>query len=162
DVEKRHGVRLTYTDLIVKAAALALLDHPWLNSAFDGDAVLLFPAVHMGVAVAITDGLIVPVVRDVDAKAIPAISREIKDLAARARENGLKPDELSGGPFTVTNLGGYGIDAFTPILNPPQCGILGVGRIVDRPAFGADGALERRSFMTLSLSFDHRVVDGVP
>jgi pyruvate dehydrogenase E2 component (dihydrolipoamide acetyltransferase) len=162
DVEKRHGVRLTYTDLIVKATALALLEHPWLNSSFDKDAVILHGAVHMGVAVAIPEGLIVPVVQNVDAKPIPNISREIKGLAAKARENKLKPDEITGGTFTLTNLGGYGVDSFAPIINPPQCGILGIGRIAERPAFGPGGAVEARSFMNLCLSFDHRVVDGAP
>ncbi len=162
DAEKRHGVRLTYTDLIVKATALALRDHPWLNSSFDENAVLLHGAVHIGIAVALPEGLIVPVLRDADLKALPVISREVKDLATRARSNQLKSDELSGGTFTVTNLGGYGVDTFTPILNPPQCGILGVGRMVERPAFGANGAVEARRFMNLCLTFDHRVVDGAP
>jgi pyruvate dehydrogenase E2 component (dihydrolipoamide acetyltransferase) len=162
DVEKRYGLRLTYTDLIVKATALALAEHPWLNSSFDGDAVLLHGDLHMGVAVAIPEGLVVPVLKNADAKSIPAISREIKDLAGRARENRLKPDEMAGGTFTITNLGGYGVDSFTPIINPPQCAILGVGRISKRPAFAKDGSVEARSFMNLCLSFDHRIVDGAP
>jgi pyruvate dehydrogenase E2 component (dihydrolipoamide acetyltransferase) len=101
-------------------------------------------------------------VRDVDAKPIPSISREVKELAGKARKNKLKPDEITGGTFTLTNLGGYGVDSFAPIINPPQCGILGIGRIVERPAFGPDGGVEARSFMNLCLSFDHRVVDGAP
>ncbi|MBW3623357.1 MAG: 2-oxo acid dehydrogenase subunit E2 [Armatimonadetes bacterium] len=162
DVEKRYGVRLTYTDLLVKATALALREHPSLNSSWDEDAILLHGDIHVGVAVAIPEGLIVPVVRDVDRRPLPDLSAAIKDLAGRARENKLRPDELSGGTFTITNLGGYGVDAFTPIINPPQCAILGVGRIADRPAFGPDGGVERRSFMNLCLSFDHRIVDGAP
>ena len=161
-VEKRHGVRLTYTDLLAKATVIALLDHPILNSSWDGDAILLHPEVHLGVAVAVADGLLVPTVRSAQAKSLPEISREIKDLAGRARENRLKPDEISGGTFTITNLGGYGVDSFTPIINPPQCAILGVGRMVERPAFGPNREVEARSFMNLCLSFDHRIVDGAP
>ena len=155
------GVKLTYTDLLVKVAAHALRDHPRLNATLADDGIHLLNQINIGVAVALADGLVVPVIKGVDAKGLSMISGEIKDMAERARDNRLSPGELRGGTFTVTNLGVYGIDTFTPIINPPECAILGMGRIVKKPAVHED-ALAIRPMMCLSLSFDHRIVDGAP
>ena len=158
------GVRVSYTDMVVKAAALALREHPRLNALLDGDLLRIHPEVHVGVAVALDEGLLVPVIRQADVTPLQEIARESAALAERARVGGLTPDDLTGGTFTVTSLGMYDVDVFTPIINPPQAAILGVGRIVQRPAFVDDvgTAIERRAFLTLSLTFDHRVVDGAP
>ncbi|MEE9278238.1 MAG: 2-oxo acid dehydrogenase subunit E2, partial [Dehalococcoidia bacterium] len=158
------GVRVSYTDMVVKAAALALRDHPRVNAALDGDTVRVQPQIDVGFAVALDEGLIVPVVRGADAKPLKAIAAESAALAARARQGNLTPDDLTGGTFTVTSLGMFDIDVFTPIINPPQAAILGVGRIGDRPAFVADSGtqIERRSYLTLSLTIDHRLIDGAP
>jgi pyruvate dehydrogenase E2 component (dihydrolipoamide acetyltransferase) len=152
---------LTYTDLLVKAAALALRKHPRLNARIAGQEIHLLPDVHIGVAVALDDGLIVPVVRNADRKGLKTIAEENRELAERARSGKLGPAEVSGGTFTVTNLGTFGIDSFTPIINPPEAAILGVGRIVERIA-RRDADLVWQQMMTLSLTFDHRVVDGAP
>lgn len=157
---KSDGVRISYTDIIVKASAVALRKHPALNSSISGDTAILRDRVNVGVATSLDDGLLVPVLRDVDRKGLSAIAAESKDLAARARSNALAMDELEGGTFTVSNLGTYEVDAFTPIINLPEVAILGVGRIVVKPAFDASGAVVPASMMTLSLSFDHRAVDG--
>ncbi len=163
-VELADAVRVTYTDLLVKAAALALREHPRLNARLDGDAIRTQPHIHIGFAVALEEGLIVPVVRDADAKPLDQIAREAAELADRARGASLTPDDVAGGTFTVTSLGMFGVDLFTPIINPPQAAILGVGRVVDRPVFtnDTDTQIERRSFLTLSLTFDHRLLDGAP
>ncbi len=159
-----RGLRPTYTDFVIKAAALALRAHPRLNAELRDDEIVLHPQIHVGFAVALEEGLIVPVTRDTDALPLDELAPLSADLAARARERRLGPDDLSGGTFTVTTLGMYGVDVFTPIINPPQAAILGVGRIGERPVFrGESGTdVERRSFMTLSLTIDHRVVDGAP
>ncbi len=163
DVEP-GGVRVTYTDLVIKAAALALRRHPRVNATLDGDTVRVQPGVHVGLAVALEEGLIVPVIRDADAKPIHALAAESAVLATKAREGGLGPDDLTGGTFTVTSLGMFDVDVFTPILNTPQAAILGVGRIADRPVFVGDSGteIERRAFLTLSLTIDHRILDGAP
>ena len=152
---------VSYTDLIVKAAALALAEHPRFNARLLGDELHLFDEIAIGVAVAVEAGLVVPVVRAVQAKNVVALAAEIKVLAARAREGKLSENEMSGGTFTVTNLGTFGIDAFTPIINPPEVAILGVGRIVEKPV-RREGELAWRQMVTLSLTFDHRVADGTP
>lgn len=152
---------LTYTDLLVKAAALALRKHPRLNANIVGQEIHLLAAIHIGVAVALDDGLIVPVVRNADRKPLQTIAAENRELAERARGGRLGPAEVAGGTFTVTNLGAFGIDSFTPIINPPEAAILGVGRIVERIA-RRDADLVWQQMMTLSLTFDHRIVDGAP
>lgn len=156
--------RPTYTDMVVKAAALALRRHPRLNSVLDGKVIRLLPDVHIGVATALDEGLTVPVVRDADRRSLAEIAALTAELVGRARAGTLKSDDLSGATFTVTSLGGQGIDAFTPIINPPQVAILGVGRIVEHPvpADGGSTGVEWRKAMTLSLTIDHRVVDGAP
>ncbi|HVN89349.1 MAG TPA: dihydrolipoamide acetyltransferase family protein [Candidatus Binataceae bacterium] len=151
----------TFTDMLIHAAARALLRHPRMNSRLADDAIISIAEVHVGMAVALDEGLIVPVVRDADRKSLREITSETKDLAERARTNKLKIDDVSGGTFTITNLGGYGVDAFTPILNLGETGILGVGRIIEKPVIYR-GEITKRSMLTLSLTFDHRIIDGAP
>jgi len=161
ELERREGVAVTYTDLIVRAVAVALREHPAVNARWEGEGVRRLPEIHIGVAVALDEGLVVPVVRNADRATLAQISAAIRDLSERARAMRLRPEEMQGGTFTVTNLGMYDVDAFTPVLNPPEAGILGVGRLHRRPAAVGD-RVEIRSGMVLSLTFDHRVVDGAP
>lgn len=153
------GVKISYTDIIVKCAAQALADFPMLNSSLVDGNIVSHGDVHIGIAVALDNGLTVPVVRDVNHKTIARVREEIARLSAKARNGELSAAELSGGTFTVTNLGMFGVDHFTPIINPPQCAILGVCRIVERPVV-QEGAVIVRPLMNLCLSFDHRLVDG--
>ena len=157
----RWGRKVSYTDLLVKAVAVALRDHPLLAAKLQGDEIVIPNQINIGVAVALEDGLIVPVVRNADRLSIQEISDRIKDLAERARQNALSVDEVSGADFTVTNLGMYGVDVFTPIINPPEVAILGVGRIFEELGL-INGQVAVRSSMMLSLTIDHRVVDGAP
>ena len=158
---QEQDVKLTYTDLIVKITASGLQKHPRLNATLTDDKIELLKDINIGVAVALDDGLVVPVIRNVDNIGLATISEQIRTAAEKARNNQLTPGELQGGTFTITNLGNFGIDAFTPIINPPECGILGVGRIVKKPVVqGKDIVI--RSMMALSLTFDHRIVDGAP
>jgi pyruvate dehydrogenase E2 component (dihydrolipoamide acetyltransferase) len=159
--EAATGVRLTYTDLLVELVAELLAEHPLLNATLTEQGIVCAPAVHMGVAVALEDGLIVPVIRDAGGRSLAEIARDRVDLAAKAQAGTLTLDEVEGGTFTISNLGSFGADAFTPIVNPPQCAILGVGRIVDKPVAIA-GSVEVRPTLWLSLTFDHRIVDGAP
>jgi pyruvate dehydrogenase E2 component (dihydrolipoamide acetyltransferase) len=152
---------VTYTDMLVAAVAGALRAYPRLRVTLEDDAPRTHAAVHIGIAVALDEGLIVPVIRDADRKTVPEIAAVSRGLVERARAGTLGIDDVSGGIFTITNLGMYGIDAFTPIINLPQAAILGVGRIVEKPAVHA-GQIVIRSLMTLSLTFDHRSVDGAP
>jgi pyruvate dehydrogenase E2 component (dihydrolipoamide acetyltransferase) len=159
DIEAETGIRLSYTDLFVKAAAVALRQEPMLNSRLDGDVIRLIEEINIGVAVEVAEGLIVPVVRDADRKTLSQIARSTKHLIDGARDGKLSSSELTGGTFTITNLGPYGVDVFTPLINPPETAILGVGKIADKP-MASDGKVEIRPMMYLSLSFDHRVIDG--
>jgi pyruvate dehydrogenase E2 component (dihydrolipoamide acetyltransferase) len=159
--EAATGARLTYTDLLVEIVARLLHDHPLLNATLTDQGIVCPDAVHMGVAVALEDGLIVPVIRDAGSRSLAEIARDRADLAAKAQAGTLSLDEVEGGTFTISNLGSFGADAFTPIVNPPQCAILGVGRIVDKPVAVA-GRVEVRPMGWLSLTFDHRIVDGAP
>ena len=161
DKLQAREVSITYTDLLVKVVANALREHPRLNTTLTDEGIHLLPEVNIGVAVALEDGLVVPVVRDADKARLSEISTQVKDFAERARSNQLTPGELQGGTFTITNLGNFGIDAFTPIINPPESAILGVGRILKKPVVH-DDEIVIRSMMALSLTFDHRVVDGAP
>ncbi|WCK54080.1 dihydrolipoamide acetyltransferase family protein [Aneurinibacillus sp. Ricciae_BoGa-3] len=160
-IEKKCGYRLSYTEIIIKAVSQALTLHPKVNASLDGDFIILHPEVNVGLAVAAPNGLVVPVVQHADKKGLAELTTECKNLTGLARENKLTPDHMSGGTFTISNLGMYAIDAFTPIINQPQSAILGVGRIHDKPV-GVEGKIELRPMMTLSLSFDHRVIDGAP
>jgi pyruvate dehydrogenase E2 component (dihydrolipoamide acetyltransferase) len=151
----------TYTDLLMQAAARALLKHPRMNARLEGNAILSSSETNIGLAVSLEDGLIVPVIRDVTSKSLREIAALTKEAGEKARASKLKLEDISGGTFTITNLGTYGIDAFTPILNSGETGILGVGRIVEKPAIYR-GEITRRAMITLSLTFDHRVIDGAP
>jgi len=151
----------TYTDLIVKLTAVALQRHPKLNAYWRDDQLLILEDIHIGIAVDTEDGLLVPVVRNVQNLDFASIAEESRSLAEKARSRRLSPDELQGGTFTITNLGSYGIDAFTPIINAPECAVLGVGRIVRKPAVHEDRVVPRDQ-LALSLTFDHRAVDGGP
>ena len=159
DVQREFNA--TYTDFIVQACAHALKQHPRMNSALDGDMIRHLSDIHVGLAVALEEGLIVPVVHNTDKKSLQEIAQEAKGLAEKARAGKLAIEEVSGGTFTVSNLGMYGVDGFTPIINTPQTGILGVGRIVEKPVIYR-GKIAKRSMMVLSLTFDHRVIDGAP
>lgn len=154
--------RPSYTDYVVRAAALALREHPGLNATIDGDAVVRLPDVHVGVATAVENGLVVPVVRRADRRPLADLAAESARLVAKVRDGSFTTDEVSGSTFSVTSLGGQGIDAFTPIINPPEVAILGVGRIVDQPARGGDDQVVWHQILTLSLTIDHRAVDGAP
>ena len=151
----------TYGDLLIQAVARALLRHPRMNARLEQDAIAIMPQVNVGMAVALEDGLIVPVIVDADRKSLREIAAVTRELGERARAGKLRLEEVSGGTFTITNLGTYGVDAFTPIINTGETGILGVGRIIEKPVVHR-GEIARRSMMTLSLTFDHRLIDGAP
>lgn len=151
--------KISFNDIIVKACASALQEHPEVNATFMKDKIRIFGDVHIGVAVVIEEGLITPVIRDVEKKGLRDISAETKDLASRARLRKLKPEEYSGSTFTVSNLGMFGVDEFTAIINPPEAAILAVGAIVEKPVV-EDGQIKIGKRMRMTLSSDHRVVDG--
>lgn len=155
------GRRASYTEAVVKACATCLRSHPRVGALWAEDGLAYQDAIDIGVAVALDDGLIVPVVRAADGKDLEALNREIADLAERARAGTLSTADVEGGVFSITNLGAYPIDAFTPVLNPPETAVLGMGRARPRPAV-VDGRIEARTLMVLSLTFDHRVIDGAP
>ena len=152
--------------VVVKATAEALKRHPRMNAietiSADGQAqVQMLPEINIGLAVALDEGLVTPVIRGADGKSLAQLAAENRDLAARTREGRTRPEEITGGTFTITNLGANEIDGFTPIINPPQAGILGVGRVVEKPVI-ANGEIAKGETMYLSLTFDHRVIDGAP
>jgi len=157
----KKRIDITYTDLIVKAVTLGLRQHPRLNASLVGNEIHLAEDIHIGFGVALEEGLIVPVITHADRLTLSEIGMRVRDLAARARQNTLNIDEVTGSTFTISNLGAYGIDGFTPIINPPQAAILGVGRIIEKPGIYR-GEIARRSMLVLSLTFDHRLVDGSP
>ncbi|MGD0072736.1 MAG: dihydrolipoamide acetyltransferase family protein [Candidatus Binataceae bacterium] len=154
-------IEFTYTDLMIQAVARALRRHPRVNARLTEAGIALLEEVHVGMAVALDEGLIVPVIRDTDRKTLAEIAVETKVLGEKARKSQLKLEDVSGGTFTVSNLGMYGVDGFTPIINLGETAILGVGRIVEKPAIYR-GEIARRSMMVLSLTFDHRLIDGTP
>ncbi len=160
ELERRYGARLTYDTLVARACAQALGDHPDLNAHWTDEGPHLFEQVDVGVAVALPEGLTVPVVRDVAGRPLWEVARAVNDVVARAHAGQLTPDDF-GGTFTITNLGLYGVEGFTPIVNPPEVAILGVGAIQAKPVV-VDGAVVVRERVTLSLAFDHRAVDGAP
>jgi pyruvate dehydrogenase E2 component (dihydrolipoamide acetyltransferase) len=161
EYRKDETVRISFTDIIILATCRALKGFPMMNSALVGDEILLFDAVHMGIAVALPEGLIVPVLRDADQKGLLQMARESRELARKAREGTLTVDEVTGGTFTISNLSTFEVDGFTPILRPPETGILGIGRLKEKPAvYNREIAI--RSMMFLSLTWDHRILDGAP
>ena len=151
----------SYNDMLAKLTAIALKTHPVVNSRWEGEHLRTSRDIHLGMAVDTDNGLLVPVLRDVSKFSLEEIATRFRDLTERARTKHLTPDELRGGTFTISSLGSFGIDAFTPIINFPECAILGVGRIVRQPVAVGD-AIGLRDILTLSLTFDHRAFDGAP
>jgi len=159
DMLEKTGEKVSINDILLKAVAGALRRHPDCNAQWHGTHVRRFNAVHLGVAVAIEDGLITPVVKNAHLKGITQIAGEVRELAARAREKKLMPDEYTGSTFSVSNLGMFGIHEFTAIINPPEAGILAVGGVEDTPVV-VDGEVVVRPRMRITMSCDHRVIDG--
>ncbi len=159
DAQKRISVKISYTDLLVKIVAAALRQHPRLNASWQEGAILLHPEVNIGLAVAVEDGLVVPVIQHADQLGVGQLAARRAELIVKAQANKLSPADLRGGTFTISNLGMHGVDAFTAIVNPPQAAILAVGRIADRvvPLHGQPAI---QPMLALSLSCDHRVADG--
>ncbi|CAN5622527.1 pyruvate dehydrogenase complex dihydrolipoamide acetyltransferase [soil metagenome] len=154
-----EGVKVSPNDLIIKSVAMALKKHPWVNAAWTGDSIRLYDAVHIGVAVAVEDGLITPIIRNAHQKGVGQIAKEVKELAGRAREKKLKPEEYTGSTFSISNLGMFGITEFTAVINPPEAAILAVGGIEEK-VVAEDGEMVIRPRMRVTLSCDHRVIDG--
>ena len=156
---KAAEVKISINDLIVKASALALRRQPKVNVSLQGDRILQFHTADVGIAVAIEDGLITPVIRDADQKSLGTIGAESRELAERARRKALKPEEYSGGSITVSNLGMFGVDSFIAVINPPQASIVAVGAVAEK-AVVRDGKVVARKMMSATFSGDHRIVDG--
>lgn len=155
----KETVKVSYTDILVKIVSMVLLEHPLVNSSIEGNEIITRNYVNMGVAVALPDGLLVPVVKYANVKGLKDISKEIINLGQKAKNNELTTDELTGGTFTITNIGMFGIESFTPIINQPEVAILGVNTI-EEEARVVDGEIKIKPMMNLSLTADHRVVDG--
>lgn len=158
--EKKHGVKMGFMSFFVKAAVAALKELPAVNAEISGDDIIYKNYYDLGVAVSTPQGLVVPVVKDCDAKSMAAIEKTIADLGARARDGKLTIDEMTGGTFTITNGGVFGSLMSTPILNAPQSAILGMHKIQQRPVVMPDGSIAARPMMYLALSYDHRIIDG--
>jgi pyruvate dehydrogenase E2 component (dihydrolipoamide acetyltransferase) len=172
-VNEALGIKISFNDLVLKASALALRRVPQVNASFAGDRIILHGQVHIGVAVALEvkpeqdaaasgptfDGLVTPVVRDADGKSLGAIAREVQELAERARNRKLRPEEMTGGTFTISNLGMFGVDEFQAIINPPEAAILAIGAVKEQPVV-KDGTLAVGKRMRVTLSGDHRAIDG--
>jgi len=159
-IKQKYNRKITFTDLIVKACAKGLKDFPMINATLENEKIKQFKEINIGVAVALDDGLIVPVVFSADKKGLFEISEEVKALVEKARKGELSSDKVKDGSFTVTNLGMYGVDVFTPIINPPESAILGIGRITRKPVVCENNEIKIKPMMWLSLSFDHRLIDG--
>ncbi|MGG0861141.1 MULTISPECIES: dihydrolipoamide acetyltransferase family protein [unclassified Bacillus (in: firmicutes)] len=157
----RHDTKLTMTDFVAKATILSLLEHPAMNSQYQNERVETFEYVHLGIAAALENGLAVPVIRHAERLGLIELAKTIKLYGKKAREGKLLHDEIEGSTFTITNLGAYGVEHFTPILNPPEAGILGVGTMYETPVYRED-ELCKGTILPLSLTFDHRVLDGAP
>jgi pyruvate dehydrogenase E2 component (dihydrolipoamide acetyltransferase) len=151
--------KVSFNDIVIKAVALALAEHPEVNAHWLSDKIRHFNRIHVAMAVAVEDGLITPVLFDADRMSLWEISQKARDLAGRARERKLLPEEYTGSTFSVSNLGMFGIDQFTAIINPPEAGILAIGGVEEKPVV-IDGTLEVRQRMRVTMSCDHRVVDG--
>jgi pyruvate dehydrogenase E2 component (dihydrolipoamide acetyltransferase) len=156
-----EGVKPSYTDLVVRAVTKALAQHPRMNASMGESEITLLREIHVGIAVALDEGLVVPVIRNASALSVKEIAQESARLVRAARDGKLSMDDYAGGTFSVSTLGMFGVDSFTPILNPPQAGILGVNRIRDDVGWEGDRPVRRKA-MTLSLTWDHRVLDGEP
>jgi pyruvate dehydrogenase E2 component (dihydrolipoamide acetyltransferase) len=156
---EQDGIRASVNDFVIKAVAAALARHPEVNASWGDSVIVRHRHVHIGVAVAVEDGLITPVIRDADRKRVREIAVEVRELAGRAREKKLKPDEYTGATFSISNLGMFGIVEFTAIINPPESGIIAVGA-AEQKVVVENGDWAVRSRMRLTMSCDHRVVDG--
>ena len=152
--------KITVNDFVLKAAVQAAVKVPRANASFDGDAVVQYADVDLGIAVAIEDGLLTPVIRAAQNKSLPEISEQVKDLASRARNKRMKPEEFQGGTFTVSNLGGMGIDSFSAVINPPQGFILAIGKVTKVPVIDESDQIVVGHRMSITMSCDHRVIDG--
>jgi 2-oxoglutarate dehydrogenase E2 component (dihydrolipoamide succinyltransferase) len=159
EIQSSYGFSLTYLPFIARAAVAAIRQYPLLNASLDGNNIIYHNEINIGIAVALENGLIVPVIRNADEKNVLGLQRAIVDLAGRARSRQLKPDEVLGGTFSITNFGSFGSMMGTPIINQPQVAILGVGT-VDKTPVVVDDAIAIRSICHISLSFDHRLIDG--
>ena len=155
-----RGVKLSVNDFIIKASALALQSVPDANAVWASDRILKYRAADVAVAVAIEGGLFTPVLQDADTKSLSTLSAQMKDLATRARDRKLAPHEYQGGSFAISNLGMFGVDNFDAVINPPHGSILAVGAGVRKPVVGKDGELTVATVMSVTLSVDHRVIDG--
>lgn len=158
---RSKGVRPMALAMLIKACARALIEHPRLNATVNGETITLHKHVNVGFAVGVESGLVVPVIKLAEQKSLIDLSREARELALRALRDQLSPAEMADGTFTITSMGAYDVDTFTPITNPPQVAILGTGRLVEKPVVH-NGEIAKRSMVALSLTFDHRAVDGVP
>jgi len=159
-INAEEGVKVSFNDLVVKASAYALRKNPNVNASWHGDKITIHKEINIGVAVAIEDGLVVPVVRNVDALSLPMINAQVKALAGKARNKKIQPADMQGNTFTISNLGMFDIDEFTAIINPPDACILAVGSIAEKPVV-RDGQIVVGNVMKVTLSCDHRIVDGV-
>ncbi|NLG37151.1 MAG: 2-oxo acid dehydrogenase subunit E2 [Clostridiales bacterium] len=158
---RARDIRLSVNDVFVRVVSHALREHPAMNASLTPEGIIQKRAVHIGIAVALEQGLIVPVIRSADTLTLPEIAAQSSDLIARARRGGLSPDEYRGGTFTITNLGMFDVDDFVAIINPPECAILALGKIERTPVV-RDDAIVIRPVMTMTLTYDHRIVDGAP
>jgi 2-oxoglutarate dehydrogenase E2 component (dihydrolipoamide succinyltransferase) len=158
-VQQNYGFSLTFLPFVVRAAAAALRQFPIVNASLDGNNIIYHNEVNIGIAVALENGLIVPVIRNADEKSVLGLQRSIADLANRARSRQLKPDEVAGGTFSITNFGSFGSIFATPVINQPQVAILGIGAVEKVPVV-VDDAIAIRSQCYLALTFDHRLIDG--
>ncbi|MCI0363843.1 MAG: 2-oxo acid dehydrogenase subunit E2, partial [Phycisphaerales bacterium] len=159
DFQARYGMPLTYLPFVVRATVEALRTYPLLNASIEGNNIVYHNEINIGIAVALDNGLIVPIIRNADEKNVLGLQRSIVDLAGRSRSRQLKPDEVQGGTFSITNFGSFGSVIATPVINQPQVAILGVGAVEKMPVV-IDDAIAIRSVAYLSLSFDHRLIDG--
>jgi pyruvate dehydrogenase E2 component (dihydrolipoamide acetyltransferase) len=160
-VKLREKAHVSYTDILVKAVARALEEHRSLNSTLEREQIKIYEDINIGVAVATEKGLVVPVIRNANKKSLTQIASTLRELVEKAREGKLTKEDLTGGTFTITNLGMYEVEVFIPIINPPEAAILGVGKVTEKPLV-VNNELETKPVMYLSLSFDHRIIDGAP
>ncbi len=160
EVQSRYGFSLTFLPFVTRAAAEALRAFPIVNASIEGTNILYHNDINIGIAVALENGLIVPVIRNADEKTVLGLQRAIVDLSTRARSRQLKPDEVQGGTFSITNFGSFGSVFATPVINQPQVAILGCGAVTKEPVVVEDDAIAIRSMAYLALTFDHRLIDG--
>jgi pyruvate dehydrogenase E2 component (dihydrolipoamide acetyltransferase) len=154
-------MQLSYTDILVKAVSKALREHSNVNATLEDEKIKVFEDINVGVAVDTGKGLVVPVIRNADKKSLSEVSLAVKELAEKAREGKLTKEDMIGGTFTITNLGMYGVDLFIPIINPPETAILAVGKVTEKPVV-VNGQITIKPVMTLTLAYDHRIIDGAP